>query len=324
MAAFSVKVLDRHNEKDRFVWNRFMATAPGATIFHTPAFLSYHQDKFNEQHIGLYKSDQLFGIMPMAVSEQNGKKMARSPYGASYGSMIFASMPNYSASKKITIALMEYFQSVGIKNVILTPPPRIYYPNSCDTFIFSLLEQGFSQVNADITSVVELTGDIENEVFTSRARSKISKARKAGLRIDENADINIFWTLMDKTFAKHGTNPTHTLDEFKYLQKVLPKNIWVDLAFAGNIPVAGVGYFKINNLVNMTFYICTDPDYRDLQGASFAINHGILNSAKAGFKYFDFGTSSVNMVAREQIFEFKEGFGALGCFRHTFAWEDQP
>ncbi|MFA5182747.1 MAG: GNAT family N-acetyltransferase [Syntrophales bacterium] len=321
MADYTIRSLDRHNEKDRCAWARFMSHAPGATIFHLPDFLSYHQDRFHEHHLAIYKGEELFGIMPLAIIGQDGVKTARSPYGASYGGMIFSSLPTYDASKRIAKELICYLNAAGVKQLIITPPPGIYYPSYSDTFIFSLLEHGFRHVNSNITSVVKLVDNIERDLYNMRARRAIAKARKAELHIIEQADLDIFWGLMEKTFARHGTKPTHTLMEFKYLQAVLPAHVRVDIAYKDATPVAGIAYFKINDLVNMSFYICSDPEYRDLQGVSLIVHHGILNSLQAGFRYFDLGTSSINMVGNEHIFEFKENFGACGCFRHTYLWE---
>ena len=39
-----------------------------------------------------------------------------------------------------------------------------------------------------------------------------------------------------------------------------------------------------------------------------------------GFMYYDMGTSSVGMEARENIFSFKESFSAESYIRETFEW----
>ena len=55
---------------------------------------------------------------------------------------------------------------------------------------------------------------------------------------------------------------------------------------------------------------------------SLIVYDTILKAKEDGFKYFDFGTSSVNMKGRENIFRFKESFGAIGVFRHTYYWRN--
>jgi lipid II:glycine glycyltransferase (peptidoglycan interpeptide bridge formation enzyme) len=51
---------------------------------------------------------------------------------------------------------------------------------------------------------------------------------------------------------------------------------------------------------------------------SLLIFDTILDAKEREFDFFDFGTSSVNMIGRENIFRFKESFGSIGNFRHTY------
>ena len=88
------------------------------------------------------------------------------------------------------------------------------------------------------------------------------KARNCQVRIVQHAPIDDFWRAMDATFAKHGTKPTHTQEEYTLLASRFPGRIWADVAYLDATPVAGVGYFAINRRVNSSFYLCQDPGTR--------------------------------------------------------------
>ena len=319
MSKYLIKRIDRFKEDDYTIWKKFLGKAYGRTIFHNPDFLSYHKKKFNEHHIGIYKGDQLLGIMPMAIITEGSRQIARSPYGASYGGVIFPSVMSYSNSKAILKSLIEYLEALCINEVIITPAIEICYAIYSDTFLFAMMEEKFTVINSDVTSIVCLSEvDIESKTFSSRARNMQKKARKEGVTVIENAEVDMFWEVMDKTFKRHGKSPTHSKEEFKYLNSICPEDIYCDIAVLGKKPVAGIGYFTLNEYVCMSFYLCNDIDYKESQALSLLVYESIIKAQRMGFKYFDFGTSSVNMIARENIFLFKESFGAVGRFRKTF------
>jgi len=134
-----------------------------------------------------------------------------------------------------------------------------------------------------------------------------------------NQSIDDFWIVMEKTFQKHKVKPTHTFDEWQLLNEKFPNRFWNDVAYIDNKPVAGIGHILINNFTDSSFYLCSDPEFYETQALSLLIQETLLISKNSGCKYFDFGTSSVNMVARENLFHFKESFGAIGQFRITYS-----
>ena len=320
---FTLNRIDRKNERHYRVWKNFLKDANGATIFHDPDFLAYHGDKFIEHHLAIYKGETLYGIIPMAIIDNGGEKIVKSPYGASYGGFIFRKVVNYSDAKKIVELFLSYIKKMGIKKIFITPSLPIYYMKGySDTFLLAMLELGFEIYNSDISSVVFLNEkDIENNIFTSKSRNMARKARKAGVVTKFNVSLDDFWILMDKTFERHATNPTHSKYEIKYLMEQFSDKIYCNIAYLDAMPVAGVGVFELNEKNMMSFYLCSDIDYKQIQAMSLIIYDTLLKAKDEGFLYFDFGTSSVNMKGRKNIFRFKESFGAVGIFRHTYYWE---
>jgi hypothetical protein len=305
-------------------WDAFISNSANETIFHSYRFLNYHGQRFanNSHHIVFEKSGNILAVMPMAIFEEDGAQIAKSPYAASYGGIVTKYRPSYSDSKLLVESLIDYLKTNAITKLTITPPIHVCDASHSDTFLFAFLEQGFKIVNSDISSVIPLTDtDIERNVFTSRARNMARKAENNGVSITFRADIEPFWMLMEKTFSKHGTNSTHNKKEWEWLCTNLPDDIWCDVAFIGDTPVAGVGHVKINSRVDSSFYLCSDPEYQNTQALTYLVYNSVLQAKKSGFSFFDFGTSSVNMVARENIFRFKESFGAEGVFRHTLQIE---
>ena len=308
-------------------WQDFVKKSNGGTIFHDLDFLSYHGDRFkdHENHLMWFKGDNLFAVMPMAVFEEGQKRIARSPYGGSYGGSIFENALNLSESNSIVSLLLEYLIQCKIDECYLVLPLSCCYKKYSETFLFSLLSHGFKCINRDISSVICL--DCKNPIsdeMTSRVRNmarKVRKARKAGVISVNRGNVSDFWIVMEKTFAKHHAKPTHTLEEFRFLNDHLPDNFFVDVAFLGKKPIAGIGYAVINTQLKSTFYLCQDPEFQSTQAQSLLIYEAILESQRQGYKWFELGLSSTNMVPRDNIFRFKEGFGAIGQFRETYIFQ---
>lgn len=304
-------------------WNAFVEASNEGTLFHRLDFLAYHRERFlqKEHHMLFYKGQQLFGVMPMALIPENGNITARSPYGASYGGPVFERSLDYAESKIVVASLIDYLSHLKVASCKLVLPITCCYSRYSDTFRLALLEYGFRCTNRDISSVVHLKTDRHiSEYMNSRARNMARKAQKSGVSIIQHASIEHFWLVVQKTFENHGVNPTHSLDEFQWLCTNLPEQVYVDVAYIGDQPAAGIGYFVINKRVISSFYLCRDAEFQDTQAQSLLIYDALVRLQNSSFTWFDFGTSSVNMQGRENIFRFKESFGAIGLFRDTYIW----
>lgn len=308
------------------VWNDFVERSDSGTIFHRLDFLSYHGQRFaaNERHLAILKGSSLFGVMPMGVFEESsGRRVARSPYGASYGGPVFAEPLDYATSREVTGAIVACLREWKVSQLVMTLPIAPCCRRYCETFRLALLEAGFACTNRDISSVVDLRGAADvQQVVTSRARNMSRKAQKLGVKVVERAGVEEFWAVMEATFRKHGKSPAHSLEEFRLLHERFPQRIWVDVAALDGTAVAGVGYVAVNARVNSSFYLCQDPAHQSTQAQSLLVCHALEQSKKAGYAWFDFGTSSRQTRGVANIFHFKESFGAVGFFRETYTWSE--
>ncbi|MEL6821489.1 MAG: GNAT family N-acetyltransferase, partial [Calditrichota bacterium] len=301
----------------------FAAGCQNTTLFHDLNFLAYHGKRFsdNEHHLMWFNGEALFAVMPMAIFEEKGRMIAKSPYGASYGGIITQKRLTYSKAAECADSLVAYLEEQQVVECRITPPIRCCGVDYDETLLFAMLERGFRITNSDISSVVDLNaGEIWQNIH-SKSRNMVRKAEKLGVTVSFKDGVDSFWELMDATYARHGVNPTHSKEQWTDLQNRFPGRIWCDIAYWDEKPIAGVGHFAINERVDSSFYLARNPEYHDTQGMFLLISEVLKASKEAGYQYFDFGTSSVNMQARANIFLFKERFGAHGEFRHTLSWE---
>jgi hypothetical protein len=315
----------RYDSAQADAWNRFVEKANEGTLFHRVDFLAYHGERFaaQEHHLVIYNGQTLYGVMPMAIFEQDGLRLAKSPYGASYGGPVFEHPQSYRESHNVITALLTYLKSHRVSQLDLTLPIAACHRRFCETFRLTLFEHGFLCPNRDISNIVSIDKSIPvADTMSSRGRRMARKACKLGVTVVHRAPLNDFWGVLDKTFAKHASKPTHSRAEFDWLHQHHPDRVYTDVAYSDGQPVSGIAYFVINERLNSSFYLCQDPAYKDAQGLSLLVYLGLKQAQQHGFRWFDLGTASVNMEGRPNIFSFKETFGAIGQFRETYRWRD--
>jgi hypothetical protein len=308
-------------DRETAIWDDAIDRSVNGTVFHRLDFLAYHGDRFSGRahHLLLLNGSEAIGRISIVIDEIDGRRKAFSPYGGSYGSFAFSSVPSYKKSQEAVSALLSFISEEGASSCRLTPPISCCAEETLDTFHFCLLEAGFRSVNRDVSSVCVLDGETEQRI-SSRARNAARKAMSSGVEVVHNADIEEYWTVMEASYIAQGRQPTHSRENLQYLAEQLPGRIWVDVARLNGVAVAGVTYFVINRRVNSSFYLCQDPARASTQSLTLLLLEGLGRSYADGYRYFDFGTSTTSMKARPNIFLFKESFSRSGIFRETFEW----
>ena len=323
----TIKVV-KYTENKKSEWNEFVNCNYG-TIFHNLDFLSYHGDKFkqNEDHLIFYhKRQNIIGAMPLAIFEEGGKVVAKSPYGASYGGVIVKEYLKFRDSEELINSLMEFFKDNNFDEVHITPPPLIYSRVPNCYIEFALLKNSFEITKREITSVIKLNcfNSDPFEIFETRARTAVKKARKKEVKIIESSnEYDAFYKILKETKARHNAEPTHTLQELKKIRDILPNSIKLDMAYVNEDPVAGILYFICNSRTVLTFYICHKTTYNEYSPVNLLIYHGMIWAKKNEFKYLDLGTNTQDMIPNHNLFLFKESFGSVGYFRDTFLYKKE-
>ena len=314
-----IEVLHTHDQTQSGAWQKAVLNFPGATVFHDPCFLKYHGTRFEEHHLGVYKGDELFGLIPLAMFREKEATEVRSPYGGSYGGFVFAADLSYAQAKEVLDLFHQYLLEVGVSGITITPSLPVYHRNPDDTLLFALLADGYEVSNTDLVHAMMLEGvsDVSEQLLSASARRHVKKALKNEVRCVVDAPADDFWVTVGKTFEKHGVSATHTFEQWQWLCTELPDRFSADVAYVGDQPVAGIGRVRITPDVDSAFYICQDPDFQDSQALSLLLLTSVEDAISKGCRVFDLGTSSVKMEARENIFRFKESFGARGVSRRT-------
>jgi hypothetical protein len=251
--------------------------------------------------------------------------VAKSPYGASYGGFVFAGQPGFAQCQDLVGALQVYLRDNGVRRFTVTPPMVCCAAAPIDTYAFAMLSGGYLSTGRDLSHVFDLAAcSAVADAVSSRVRQNARKAVRHNVEI-RRGNLEDFWCVLDKTFAKHGVEPTHSKAEFELLTRLLPDRVYADVAYGGDgAAIAGIGYLVVNARLIFSFYLGQDPERGSEQALTLLLLNALAKAKQAGFLFFDFGTSTVNMQPRENIIRFKEGFSKTAVFRETFTWDDEP
>lgn len=306
------------SEESEVDWDTAIERSVNGTLFHLRKFLAYHINRFSgrEYFVGFQVRGQIVARLCFSVVKRDGLRLLLSPYGASYGGLVFMRPPAFQEAIAVTDALIRLGREMLVDEIHLAYPIKACLRASLDTADFALLNRGFELSVRDITSVyVRGTSKISD-----RGRRSAQKAARLGVTLDWDPSLADFWQVVEATYSKHGVPPTHSVEEFDTLRHLLGSRITLCVAHVDGYPAAALGCFRLTHQVDSAFYICSDPYQNKTQALSFLISERLARM-DADVSYFSFGTSSYEMVPRENIFQFKENFTKIGMFRDTYTWK---
>ncbi len=306
-------------------WRQFLEQSTNGTHFHSMDFLSYHpQGRFDTCHLLFFENGKLLGLMPSAiVTDTTNHRLMLSPYGASYGGIVHKRKFKFSEATAILNSLQVFGLDNDIQSFRITFPPSIYYEVPCNYFDFLLLKNNAKLINRDISQVV-VTSISPSELFTRlspECRNRIRKAKKSGIYVQISGDIETFYEILVENKRKYKAKPTHSLDEIRKIRTINEDWAKIFMAYTKDgQPIAGVMTMSCNNRVLFSFYPCHLEDFKKYSPINL-LNYEIACWAhEKGYKWYDLGTSTVNMEIRKPLLDFKEGFGAFGIVRDTYHW----
>ncbi len=314
-----------HEYKDshRGEWEDFVLRANNGTVFHRQQFLDYHpKGRFDNRHLMIRDGAALAAVMPALVRDEQGSPTLISYGGASYGGLVVAPGLGIADINKICEATVEHWSQQGIKRMLVTQPPLVYYAQPHQYIDFCWAKLGFAYLKREITAVIPLEFRDEDAIvasFRQETRTALRKGQKAGIEVKQSDDLDEFYHILEKNLSqRHNVKPTHTVEELKKLKKLLPDDIIQFTAYQGKKALAGITVFVCNPRVILAFYISHEQKYQELRPVNSVYHEVIRWGWQNGFKHLDLGTFTLNMQPNWGLGKFKENFGAKGFLRETF------
>ena len=308
-----MKIVKYKNNEHLDIWDKYVQKSNNGTIFHLRRFLNYHQERnFEDCSLMFYDKNIIQGVFSGAIVNN----CLYSHPGASFGGFVYNDL-SFDSSKKMVELLIQYACKNKLTEIIIIPPPFIYYQLYNEAMEYCLHYKGFNIEEYYISSFVDLRKNIENQIH-SRKKRYIRKTEN-NIMIKESKNLESFYPILLDNKSRHNTKPTHTLNELKILMDKFPNDIVLLLSYHENQIIGGALNFITNQNSCILFYNMIDYNYKDLQPASLQIYKSLEWAKQNGLCFLDIGVSQLyegnKIIPHDSLINFKEQFGAKAMIR---------
>ncbi len=267
--------------------------------------MEYHNDRFNDFSLLVFKDEKLVAILPANRVED----CVYSHQGLTYGGLVFKENLKLNSVLLIYKALLKFLNEAKISELQLKILPSIYntLPNDEQSYIMFLLNAKLNR--RDALSVIDYRQVLK---FSKDRLEGVKRGKKHGLVIKEVGSFESFWsTVLEPNLnEKHNVKPVHSLAEITVLKTNFGKQIRQFNVYQNNQIVAGTTIFE-SKYVAHSQYISGNNQKNELGSLDF-LHHYLITSVFNNKRFFDFGVSNVNngRQVNQGLQYWKEGFGA--------------
>lgn len=269
-------------------------------------FIEYHQDKFNDFSLLIFKNELLIAVFPANKNEDQ----VHSHQGLSYGGLILPDNISFKDVLYIYKELLKYLNLEGVTKLHIKLLPKIYHTLPSDELKYLFFKTKAQLTRTDVTSVIDAKYKLPLQ--SSNRKRGLKKALSQDLEVKEVNDFKDFWDiiLIPNLKKTHQTTPVHSLSEITQLKSNFKKNIRQFNVYYNGVIVAGATIFDTKHVAHVQ-YISANDDKQKLGSLDLLFDH-LINHVFKSKKYFDFGISNVNQGQHinEGLLSWKESFGA--------------
>lgn len=327
-------------------WDAFVQTARNGTIFHTRKFLSYHPaDRFTDHSLLLMDGEKIMGVLSAAKKEEGGKKSLVAHPGASYGGLVIDAEASVQDTGAMIDAILEYARKEKFASVsMLRLPPASLQTKYSEDQMYWLFHRGFTMTRSEMDGAIDLSEltprlavlargqsgksdtaladeDSVLRSLTGKCRNMVRQAERAGITVKLTKDFGSFWPILEGVLAgRHGTKPTHTLEEIQSLQTLLPDGFRLLAAYEGTKMVGGIVLVTIHAKALYTLYMAQEYASQKNHPMHLLLTEAIRLAIKEKRRVLHLGVSTEDggKKINEGLFFFKESFGCRPVRRESF------
>jgi hypothetical protein len=282
-----------------------VSKAKNATFLFHRDFMEYHQDRFDDFSLMVFKDDKLVGILPANIQGNT----VYSHQGLTYGGLLVEAKMKLNDFIHCFSTILEYSHKSGFQGLYIKILPSIYNVLPNDELEYLMFVLNAQLERRDALSVVDMTHKIE---ISRDRKAGCKRAKKQGLEIREDNNFELFWNkiLIPNLELKHQAKPVHELNEIKLLCEKFPNNIRQFNVYKDGEIVAGTTIFETEQVAHSQ-YISGNQDKNTLGSLDF-LHYELINNVFNEKQYFDFGISNEDQGKKinKGLNYWKEGFGA--------------
>ena len=308
-------------------WDNFIGNSANGTFLQTRNFLNYHNsDKFEDCSLMIVKGDELVAVIPANIVQTNGQRRFISHQGSTFGGLIIKENGfKINLLEEIFDLLDKFFTSNGFSSISFKQTGRIFCAKNTDLLDYFFYYKGY-QTGYEVGYYIDFSSfnsDVLSNLSSSRRRD-YKYSLKNNLTFKELYEINEiteFYSVLEDNYKKFNKAPVHSIDDLIDFKK----NRLTDIVkfygvYLNDKMIAGSMVFCFNGVFH-TQYLAVLGQFSDLFANEFLYVSLIEEAMKNKYKYFSFGTSTLDNghVLNSNLARFKEGFGTSQYNNKTFS-----
>jgi lipid II:glycine glycyltransferase (peptidoglycan interpeptide bridge formation enzyme) len=134
------------------------------------------------------------------------------------------------------------------------------------------------------------------------------RADSAGVEVSAGGDLGPFYEVLKKNLSAKGAVPTHSLSELEDLFALFPDRMKLFEARLEGHVIGGVLIMLCNPRTALAFYVCVDPERKQLRVAERTLYECVEWLIELGYEHLDLGTVSIGGKVNWGLLEFKSKF----------------
>jgi FemAB-related protein (PEP-CTERM system-associated) len=273
-------------------WDRFVATAPGATFFHRAGWRTVIERSFGHRchFLQARRDGRISGVLPLVnvSSRLFGNRLISGAYGM-YGGPVASDPASLDALSRAAEQLAADLEVGYVEYRLRRPSGRPWARNSA--------------LYATFRRPLVPDHDANLRAVPRKRRAMIRKALSCGLRSELDRDVDRFYSVYARNVRNHGT-PVYPLPYFRTLLEVFGSDCEVLTVIRDGQPLASVLSYYFGDEVLPYYSGVVEPGRRCAAG-DLMYWELMRRACERGARVFDFGRSKV----RTGAFAYKRNWG---------------
>lgn len=281
----SVRKLHSSNANGQLVeWDKYVKTHPSGTFFHLSGWQIIFEEVFGHQTFFLYaidKNNRICGILPLVLLKNI------------FGKKFFVSMPFVSLSGLLA-------DSIEVEEILIKRTCQLGEKYNVQYVeLRQLNELSTVKIKKDnyVNPILELQKDHEKiwmESLNAKVRNQVRQSFRRGVRVDFGLQyLDDFYEIFAKTMHRLGT-PVHPKTLFLKLIEIFKEHVNLIVAQIGNQVTSGMILLNFDNKILSNPWAASLAEYQNYRPNNGMYWEAIKFGCQHGFKYFDFGRSTIN------------------------------
>jgi hypothetical protein len=277
--------------------------------------MEYHQDKFDDYSLLIFKNDKLVALLPANIKAN----IVCSHQGLTYGGLVVSRQISFEEVFNVFRVVLHFLDDNNVETLELKIIPSIYNKIPSDEMNYLMIQVNANMTRKDVLSVIDQGNKLP--ITSSNRKRGLKKAQSKNLLVKEEDDFDAFWNeiLIPNLQFTHKVSPVHTLAEITLLKSRFSQNIRQFNVYHNNTIVGGTTIFETEKVAHAQ-YISANESRQELGTLDLLFNE-LINNVFKHKAYFDFGISSENQghQINRGLLSWKESFGARSIVQEFYS-----